>query len=261
MNHLRELLELPRGKLYAHSAGGFTDASPVKCALASHAEQAICFDFGDLGNDALSAGVQICDSPVPELCKLPFPVCWFECTLSPPGRPAHHIAILAFAVHGRESLVEAVLFGRGPQGKFWNASVWGAGACSTEGVYRCEGENLGDAREVQMLLALVFGFCQMLNCQNVERQHHQPDPDKQKVRRLFGKQPLFSYWTLSVRAATRGTGEKCGEPTGPRVRAHLRRGHPRQFAPGRWTWVQPCTVGDAGLGLVHKDYFLTNRRT
>lgn len=64
--------------------------------------------------------------------------------------------------------------------------------------------------------------------------------------------PLFSYWTLHL-THTDGTPRPMGGThNSPRV--HLRRGHPRQYAPGRWTRVQPCAVGSPSRGMVHKDY-------
>lgn len=37
-------------------------------------------------------------------------------------------------------------------------------------------------------------------------------------------------------------------------RLHLRRGHARQYAEGKYCWVQPHVVGNKKLGMVHKDY-------
>jgi hypothetical protein len=39
-------------------------------------------------------------------------------------------------------------------------------------------------------------------------------------------------------------------------RLHLRRGHARQFAPGKWTWVRDCAVGNKVAGVISKDYAL-----
>jgi hypothetical protein len=34
----------------------------------------------------------------------------------------------------------------------------------------------------------------------------------------------------------------------------LPRGHPRQYEPGKWTWVQPHARGNRAHGVVQKDY-------
>lgn len=94
-----------------------------------------------------------------------------------------------------------------------------------------------------------------MNCTNVGRQEHKPDAALQKARAKRGKQPLFSYWTLELNGRDGGAAQSFGG-THASPRVHLRRGHPRQYAPGKWTWVQPHAVGNRELGMVHKDYVI-----
>jgi len=96
-------------------------------------------------------------------------------------------------------------------------------------------------------------FFTAMNCKNVVAKEVVHDAKLQKAREKRGKKPLFSFWTLELKQEKT---EKCegygGTHNSPRL--HLRRGHPREYAPGKWTWVQPCAVGNKALGLIHKDY-------
>lgn len=103
--------------------------------------------------------------------------------------------------------------------------------------------------------SFVSTFLSLLNCKNVERELHEPSPDSKKRRAKQGKPPLFSYWTLDLserRAANAGFG---GTHSSPRL--HLRRGHFRRYAPEKTCWVNPHTVGNKELGMVHKDYSMS----
>lgn len=97
-------------------------------------------------------------------------------------------------------------------------------------------------------------FFSALNCSNINSVEHSPSEKLQKARAKRGKQPLFSYWTLEIDLPkSRAVGEDYGG-THASPRLHLRRGHPRQYAPGKYCWVQPCVVGNKAAGMVHKDY-------
>lgn len=96
-------------------------------------------------------------------------------------------------------------------------------------------------------------FLSAINCTNVRRVEHKPSRLKQQMRARHGKPPLFSYWTLELDLTRPESHESLGG-THASPRVHLRRGHARQYAPGKWCWVQRCTVGDKAKGMVHKDY-------
>jgi hypothetical protein len=95
-------------------------------------------------------------------------------------------------------------------------------------------------------------FLSALHCCNVKQEEHHPDAKLNKARAKRGKAPLFSYWTLQLDGKTERGNDHGGTHASPRV--HLRRGHPRQYTPGKWTWVQPHAVGNKAAGMVHKDY-------
>ena len=105
----------------------------------------------------------------------------------------------------------------------------------------------------KQVIDVVLAFLSAINCTNVRRAEHKPDAKLQKARAKRGKQPLFSYWTLELDLSRPESSESLGG-THASPRLHLRRGHARQYAPGKWTWVQPCAVGNKSAGMVHKDY-------
>jgi hypothetical protein len=118
--------------------------------------------------------------------------------------------------------------------------------------------NVEDAAEgefsiIQSVIDVMAAFLSALNCTNIKRVEHRPDAKLQKARAKRGKQPLFSYWTLELDLSRAESSESLGG-THASPRLHLRRGHPRQYAPGKFTWVQPCAVGNKKAGMVHKDY-------
>lgn len=104
------------------------------------------------------------------------------------------------------------------------------------------------------LICILLRFLTALNCCNVRRTEHKPDTALQKARAKRGKQPLFSYWTLDIDLDHAQTDRESMGGTHASPRLHLRRGHARQYAEGKYCWVQPHVVGNKKLGMVHKDY-------
>lgn len=104
----------------------------------------------------------------------------------------------------------------------------------------------------QMVTSNLSYFLMALNCTNVSRVKHDAPKFLNAERKKKGKQPIFSYWTLHLPNDSGDSNELGGTHASPRV--HLRRGHIRQYAPGKHTWVQACVVGSKELGIVTKDY-------
>lgn len=129
------------------------------------------------------------------------------------------------------------------------------------GAFRMETPSGGDASiggftlEQVSASSMLAGLA-VLNCSNIVTRRHDPDPKLQKARAKRGKQPLFSYHTLEIDPqASREAGvDQGGTHASPRV--HLRRGHIRKFAPGKWCWVRETIVRGITPGMVHKDYAL-----
>lgn len=186
-----------------------------------------------------------------ELVKLPYKNCWFE------FKDASDNSIAGF--WSREIInknnqidIQVILFA------YIDSMGWGITGVyhiikkleKTAVVQRCGIVDDG----VIDLFGMFATYLSVLNCCNIKRTEHKPEPSKQSVRRALGRQPLFSTWTLEIdlqRTESEMPGQG-GTHASPRL--HLRRGHARQHKPGLWCWVQPHVVGDKSLGMIHKDY-------
>lgn len=212
-------------------------------------ENVICFDAGEV--------INLSDFKIiPELARLPYESCWIEFT--------HRGEIGGCLAHESGGVVVC---------QFWaklNEYGWCYGftwtfeprtphetICFTEIIAR---EHLKDEeikqihKDKNFTASIVLKFLSALNCTNVKRREHKAPEKLQKAREKRGKKPLFSYYTLELdlpKSRTFGV-DLGGTHASPRV--HLRRGHPRQYEPGKWCWVQAHAVGNKALGMIHKDY-------
>lgn len=239
-NHLRELMECI-DQMDVTASASLTDQY-VDAALSwfrLRASEAMCFEAGD-PND--QAGMKI----IGELVRLPYPTCWIELH----RRLDEGTIIVGGLLIERDGALE---------GQVWTKSDgrWGYTmffrSVAGENQSKISGINQADAEIAATIIGSFRLFLSALNCTNVRRVEHAPDAKLQKARAKRGKQPLFSYWTLELDLSRAESSESLGG-THASPRLHLRRGHPRQYAPGKWTWVQPCAVGNKHLGLIHKDY-------
>lgn len=244
MNHLRELLEALPYKV------GVDDcwASPQELKAAVDdakrlGEQAVCFAIGDI-DQAVALGV------IPELCKLPYQTCWFEAVFDADDDSRRLLVGMLCSEEGGG--FNAAVFMREP------VSGWSLqGAVSAEDFQtnlmemRCNAFE-ETRRGIYTMTYGVKAFISALHCSNVRQQEHAPSAKLQKARAKRGKAPLFSYWTLQLEGRSERGQDHGGTHASPRV--HLRRGHPRQYQPGKWTWVQAHAVGNRSAGMVHKDY-------
>ena len=119
--------------------------------------------------------------------------------------------------------------------------------------------NIEEAAKVTLRGAMKFirvytSVCQTLKHRHVETLDIEPDAKENRIRRIKGNAPLFTYKTLVI-----------GEPkpqiktgkggTHASPRSHLRRGHYRTSKNGNRYWVSAAFVNGAP-GFVHKDYEL-----
>lgn len=228
--------------------------SRLHSTFLTKAETAICFHMGN--SDDL-VGV----AAVHDLVRLPFTTCWFEGESQQASTgSAGLFGCLIWLLQDRKEL-QGICFNRisAPR-KNWMLCGYFFSPVPQSGV-----KSAGSFGPPSMAVALnefkqwIFVFLSALNCVNVRRVEHSPDEALQKARKKRGKPPLFSYWTLELTFPKSRQVGGSGEGTHAMPRLHLRRGHPRQYAPSKWCWVQPHVVGDKSRGLVHKDYALTSR--
>lgn len=244
MNHLRELLDLwPADvRIFPEELSDFTRESltEVQTKFAGFGEHAVCFWMGQANETVLP------DS-IPELCRfMPFDDCWFEEVAIDPFGGAR--VVCGYAVRQLNGCRTVFSFFR-RQGQWFFG-----GGMMEETSPELPARYVPQVRSWNLIAGegIIECFLTAMNCINVRRVKTVPDPKLQKARTKRGKKPLFSFWTLELQGRTEKGAPQGGTHAGPRL--HLRRGHPRQFTPGSWTWVQPHMVGNKAAGMVHKDY-------
>ena len=205
-------------------------------------EGAMCFWMGDLD--------RIRELQVPlGVVRMPFKICWFEGEFeSDDAGNRSVVGTLAVETPDADRAMEALVFMR--HGRAWALM---SGVCmyhdGSIGVTSDDGNVMDGARYA---ISAVKVFCCAINCTNVVRREHTPAVALQKARQKKGKAPLFSFWTLELTGRGEDGQVLGGTHASPRV--HLVRGHPREYAVGKWTWVQAHARGNPVSGMVHKDY-------
>lgn len=242
-NHLRELIEdICTGKVMCMS--GISDAieDEVMRRVPSLSASAICFDGGNIKNMSNF-------KPIKEISTPPFNTCWLEFSYE---KEADDRVVLGMIVGDLKPGISAFCFTK-KTNQWMFVCYFSADGEKLKAIGDSEQSDVG--KTAQEFASLARTFFTAINCTNIRRVEHNPDAKLQKARAKRGKQPLFSYWTLELDLDRTERGESLGG-THASPRLHLRRGHARQYAPGKWTWIQPFAVGNKKLGMVHKDYEL-----
>ncbi|MEA5115956.1 MAG: hypothetical protein VB050_18220 [Geobacteraceae bacterium] len=239
--HLHDLIEAVQQKrLMCLDIISDEDFREILHAFRNAAPRSICFDMGDIDEFPSI-------TPVSELVKAPFSDCWFECNFKHTDGTqiilgmlvviSERVQITSFRRKHNQWLVRGVIFTDTLSSR--NFQVYPAIDIVAE--------------ELKQHKLVLSTFLSALNCRNVKQVEHKPESKLQKVRQKRGKQSLFSSWTLELAIPKMSTENEKLNGTHASPRVHLRRGHPRQYAPEKWTWVQPCMVG-THKGIVSKDY-------
>lgn len=252
MTNLHDLIDALRaGKVYDPSFRNNTkQVFPQQHSWAEgEAKSAVCFDMGgcdDVPQLAL----------IPDLMLMPYPVTWLE------GATADGLLGI-LACEYDDGPLSVAIFNKKP-GVPW---YWiGVFDIVHEGHVdlRCQARarfsedeswNAGALEYASRAAGLLCRFIMALNCVNTKRVEHPAPKFMNQKRSAKGKQPLFSFWTLHLPGPAANDGPPIGG-THASPRLHLRRGHIRQYAPGKYTWVEACVVGNKHAGMVAKDYAL-----
>lgn len=245
MNTLRNLLDSADSKQVGVASERFHSGVAFKAIRRSLAlaENAMCFDFGDMTSNHGSK--VFWDS-----LRLPFPTIWCEFSQ---GQELQTLGVLIHEEEPGKWWLVTAFFRMAGQWVIWNSGVAVLSGDRQSGLYWHSHDDKTDEQATNAFAAAAWGIS-AVNCTNVTRREIAPEPKLQRARLKRGKKPLFSYWVLELAQTERSESSGNGSHASPRL--HLRRGHPRQYAPGKWTWVQPCAVGNKALGIVHKDYRL-----
>jgi hypothetical protein len=218
------------------------------------AQEAVCFDMGDCNNIPKL-------SVIKELILLPYPTTWFE-GATVDGR----IGFLATegASECENSLFSVAVFNKKPGVEWYFIGVFDAVMkddgdihCQTIAVFsNNEKWNSGALEYAAFSVNGMLRFLMALNCINTKKEETQAPKFMNQKRAAKGKHPIFSFWTLYLPGVVAKDAQKLGG-THSSPRLHLRRGHIRQYMPGKYTWVESCVVGNKQAGIVSKDYAFT----
>jgi hypothetical protein len=251
MINLHEIIELSAAKkLMVFDGICDHDALILDQLVNKYAGSAIGFHMGEIDFFENLKGPEY-------LTLLPYPICWFEldylCTNHNPERfgKKEHFGLLCWESDNGKHITCIGL--KKQAGYGW--LLFGGSEFENTGngikVYTLGGQK----EEMDALCHTVSIFINVLNCTNVKTIENNPPEKLQKKRKKKGKVPMFSYWTLHLDLPGEKTiynESRGGTHASPRL--HLRRGHAREYKPGKWTWVQPCMVGSKENGFIHKDY-------
>lgn len=211
------------------------------------AKNAVCFDMGDC-NDVPSLAL------IPDLMRLPYPVTWLE------GATADGLLGL-LAAECDDGMMNVAVFNKKPGTPWYFIGVFDVFK-DEESDIRCkararfsedESWNEDALKYATRATSVLCRFVMALNCVNTRRVEHPAPKFMNQKRAAKGRQPLFSFWTLHLPGSAANDGTPFGG-THASPRLHLRRGHIRQYAPGKYTWVEACIVGNKQAGMVVKDY-------
>lgn len=245
MNHLHKMIESYKSGHMSVDSEMTLDAEKANLQFISHhVLSAICFDAGDVVDVLHNFDV------LPDIVRLPYDQCWIEFGISKHAMAANVGLICTLCVQDSPTQITIIPFTL--RGGSWT--------CASAIIVKIERGSVTYAlpptshKWFEAIASAVCKFLSAMNCTNVFKTEEMPSPALNKARLRRGKQPLFSTWTLSISIPKerRDFVALGGSHASPRV--HLRRGHPREYKPGLWTWVQPCAVGAKENGMIHKDY-------
>jgi hypothetical protein len=101
-------------------------------------------------------------------------------------------------------------------------------------------------------LSVYMDFCLAMSQYETEIVDQKPDAQAQKLRRLRGKKPLYTYKVITITGKRKVSKEAKGGTHASPV-THLRRGHWRTYKSGKRGWVEAALINGKD-GMVVKDY-------
>lgn len=220
--------------------------------------------------------------------KLPYPVMWFDFTLSDFTGYKPTNASLEM-IHNTK---EAVLV-RDIGDNTWNvnmftyvkeASVWSVSSINyhvtlsdilttvkpivVDGVYRSQEWIDTVVKEDNLNFKMLQCSLKLLNCKNITTERIMAQGELNKKRRKTGRQELFNYHVLNIILPSEKKGYRESVEPLSHNRVHLCRGHFKEYTKecplfGRYVglyWWQPCVRGRNKEGMIIKDYAITTKR-
>jgi hypothetical protein len=185
MNHLRELLDSAATGWNVPVSMAGADADAVAAEVRRIGPHAISFWLGEVED---TEGLSV----IPELCKLPYDVCWFEIGCTTPAK-SWIMGMLAIKTTAATRLT---LFRR-MHGVWELVCVSDLEQFNSGQMFTLPAEERA-AEKAKAVRLKIAAFLSALHCSNVRREEHAPSEKLQKARAKRGKAPLFSYWTLQL---------------------------------------------------------------
>lgn len=212
--------------------------------LRRRGNEAIAFYIGD---EKFLEGFKV----IPDLVRLPYPLCWFEGQLSSGGESRSGLLC-----EETSDGIEIAVFARNRDRDSWCVMAGLRIKRLSDELFECrQMTGFSEFQEVfEQVVDRLGAFLSALNCVNVTREVTKVDKRLQDRRAKRGRRPIFDYWTLMLDLGRSGdrSADLGGSHRSPRV--HLRRGHVRKYLPGKWCWVNAAVVGQKSSGIVHKEY-------
>jgi len=113
-----------------------------------------------------------------------------------------------------------------------------------------------ELRNINQELSVYMDFCLAMSQYETEIVDQKPDAQAQKLRRLRGKKPLFTYKIITITGKKKQSQPRGGTHASPVT--HLRRGHWRHYKSGKRSWVEAALINGKD-GMVGKDYRVESR--
>jgi hypothetical protein len=247
-NHLTEFYtQIANNKIGVYGGMEPRDAAAAIKLAWDNIEQAIVFDFGDAEDLYNSIKLE------QDYMMAPYPVVWCEVLLPSDDMKRGQFGLMIFN-EKIDQMTKTIsnwfcLFLK--RKGTWR--LFNFGSFDSAANYKMGNDSSYHNKLTMSVLAAYFRGLLALECTNVEIVENKPSKTRAMMNK--GKAPLFSTWTLHIKMNREIQKNNLGG-THASPRVHLRRGHRRQYKPGKWTWINPCMVGDKKLGMVHKDYKL-----
>jgi len=109
-----------------------------------------------------------------------------------------------------------------------------------------------ELRNINQELSVYMDFCLAMSQYETEIVDQKPDAQTQKLRRLRGKKPLYTYKVITITGKRKVSKEAKGGTHASPV-THLRRGHWRHYKSGKRCWIEAAMINGKD-GMVVKDY-------
>jgi len=191
--------------------------------------------------------------PPVELFRLPYKICYLE--LQPEKFPGRIGVLLRDCIDNIEGLIFYTTETK--SGHFWDVAGSFVFHIEPEDVeLKCLPHASFDL--INSVFAHTCFYFSLINCKNVHTEVHSTNKKTERLRKKESGSSgsKTNYRTIYI-TPHNNSHSSSRTAQGKPVRAHLRRGHFRQYRTGKFCWVQPCQVGSPGNCSDSRTYMLS----